>query len=284
MQIVSELRCEVGENPLWHLFEQCLYWVDIPAGRLYRYDPAAKIVEMPYEGTVIGGFTIQADGSLLLFMAGGAIAEWRSREIRFLRKEIPAERDSRFNDVIADSRGRVFCGTMSSADHPGRLYRLDLDGSLTTVLEGVQCSNGMAFSADNRFFYYTDSYAREIYRFDYSESSGEIGNRTVLIRTAESDGFPDGLIRDQEGSLWSARWAGGCIVRYSATGEEIQRLAVPARNVTSMTFGGTDFSDLFITTAKDTEAGGQDKVGGALFHLKSSVVGVPEFYSRVSVP
>src|SRR5580698_9676078 len=116
LELIADYACETGENPLWHPFERRLYWCDIPKGRLFRYDPATGIHEQCFEGRVIGGFTIQADGALLLFMDRGTIALWRDGCVTEVVSEIAAERNSRFNDVIADPHGRVFCGTMSSGE------------------------------------------------------------------------------------------------------------------------------------------------------------------------
>jgi D-xylono/L-arabinono-1,4-lactonase len=82
------------------------------------------------KGGPFDGFTIQAGGALLLFMDRGTIALWKNGTLREIVPEIPDERASRFNDVIADPHGRVFCGTMSTDERKGRLYRLHLDGSL----------------------------------------------------------------------------------------------------------------------------------------------------------
>ena len=75
--LIADYACETGENPLWHPVERRLYWIDIPTGRLFRYDPATGHHEQCYQGRIVGGFTIQADGSLLLFMDRGTIALWR---------------------------------------------------------------------------------------------------------------------------------------------------------------------------------------------------------------
>jgi hypothetical protein len=132
-ELVADTRCRTGEGPLWHGGESRLYWVDIPAGKLYRYDPQDGSYEQVFEAEgAIGGFTVQADDSLLLFLAAGGIAVWRQGEgLQYLVEGIDVDRESRFNDVIADPTGRVYCGTMASADAGGRLYRLDTDGSLT---------------------------------------------------------------------------------------------------------------------------------------------------------
>ena len=74
---VADTRCECGEGPLWHPKEDAVYWVDIPKGCLFRYDPAEDAHERVLDvEEAIGGFTMQADGALLLFMARGAVKRW----------------------------------------------------------------------------------------------------------------------------------------------------------------------------------------------------------------
>ena len=279
-QLIADYGCHTGENPLWHPMEKRLYWCDIPNGRIFRYDPATDTHEMCFEGEQVGGFTIQSDGALLLFMARGAIARWHDGSLTILVESIPAEADSRFNDVIADPEGRVFCGTMSAPSHKGRLYRLDRDGKLTVVLEGIGCSNGMAFSHDNRTMYYTDSHAYEIYTFDYDRETGAIANQKIFAKVSEQDGFPDGATLDSEGFLWSAMWDGSCLIRYSPNGKEDRRISIPARKVSSLTFGGDDYSDIYVTTAAVDRAV-DDTFAGALFRLRLGIRGVPEFFSRI---
>jgi D-xylono/L-arabinono-1,4-lactonase len=126
----------------------------------------------------VGGFTIQMGGSLLLFMDRGTVTIWHDGLPKEVIPEIPPERTSRFNDVIADPRGRVFCGTMST---PGteRKALVDPDGSCIFLLEEVGCSNGMAFHADCRSFYHTDSFEYEIHVFDYDIEIGDLQNQKL---------------------------------------------------------------------------------------------------------
>jgi D-xylonolactonase len=159
-EIIADYACIIGENPLWHPLQKRLYWCDIPSGRLFRYEPATEKPEQCYQGRTIGGFTMQGDDSLLLFIDRGEIAIWREGRPLTVIAQIASERTTRFNDVSADPCGRVFCGTMSSAQSKGSLYRLDLDGSVHKLLGGVGCSNGMAFTLDRKGLYYTDSFAR----------------------------------------------------------------------------------------------------------------------------
>lgn len=280
---VVDSRCRTGEGPLWHAGESRLYWVDIPAGKLYRFDPEAGAYEqmLEVEGA-IGGFTVQADDSLLLFMSRGAIAVWRQGEgLQVLVDGIEVEQSSRFNDAIADPVGRVYCGTMASGSVGGRLYRLDTDGSLTELLEGIGCSNGMGFSPDRRSFYFIDSPTRQVSRFDWEESTGELTDRRVLIDTTQEQGTPAGMTVDAEGFLWCARWGGGCVVRYTPEGVEERRVALPARKVSSAGFGGVGLDDLYVTTAGGDDRAAEGDGAGALFRLRPGVRGLPEFRSRV---
>jgi D-xylonolactonase len=288
-ELIADYECVTGEGPMWHPMEQKVYWCDIPRGRLFRYDPATGEHEMCYEGEeALGGFTVQADGALLFFMARGAVKIWREGELTTVIDEIPDERESRFNDVIADPEGRVFCGTMPTPERLGRLYRLDTDGTLTRMLDGVGTSNGMGFTPDRKQMYYTDTRKHEIYLFDYGRASGEIGNRRVFVHVPHGDespgeGGPDGMTVDAEGYVWSARWGGRCLVRYAPDGREVQRVLFPALKVSSVIFGGADYTEMYVTTAGGHQKEIDGPGSGALFRLRPGIKGVPEFYSRVGL-
>lgn len=282
-ELIADYQCACGEGPMWHPLEKRVYWVDIPTGRLFRYDPATGHHEMCFQGDQIGGFTIQADGALLLFMDHGAIRLWQGGELKTLVEEIPDERATRFNDVIADPEGRVFCGTMPTKERLGRLYRLDCDGSLRIVLEEIGCSNGMGFTPDRKAMYYTDSRVRRIYRFDYKRATGELSNQTVFVETPEDEGVPDGMTVDAEGYVWTAKWDGSCLVRYAPNGVEERRVTFPAKQVSSVVFGGAQYQDVYVTTAGGTKKEVNGPGAGALFRVSMGIRGVPEFYSRIAV-
>lgn len=283
LELVVDCQCALGEGPLWHPVERRLYWADITGGRVLRYDPASGAHEVCFEGSeMVGGFTIQVDGALLLFMARGAVKRWCEGELTTVIEDVPDERESRFNDVIADPAGRVFCGTMPVRDRrPGRLYRLDLDGALSLVLEDAGVSNGMGFTPDRRQFFHTDSIKRTITRFAYDEATGALSEPRLFTRVPEGDGLPDGMTVDAQGYIWSARWDGGCVVRYTPNGDEVLRVPFPARRVTSVIFGGEDYTDLYVTTAGGDDRATYGPGAGALFRLRPGVRGLPEFLSRV---
>jgi D-xylonolactonase len=257
--------------------------VDIPKGRLYRYDPVTGAHEVCLEGEPIGGYTIQPDGALLLFMARGAIRLWNNGPLKTLRGEIPDERESRFNDVIADPAGRVFCGTMPTPKRLARLYRLDPDGTLTVVAEEVGLANGLGFTPDRRGLYFTDTHAQTIFLYDYDVRSGAISSRRVFAQNPPEDGRPDGMTVDAEGCVWSARWDGSCLVRFAPNGRELSRVVFPVKKVSSAIFGGPDYADLYVTTAGGEQREKDGALAGSLFRLRPGGRGMPDFYSRIKV-
>ena len=282
-ELIADYACQTGEGCLWHPLEKRLYWLDIPRGRMFRYDPASGEHEMCHEEGPVGGITIQADGEILLFGDKGSVCLWREGRVTTLIAEIPGEAGCRFNDVIADHAGRVFCGTMPyDREHTGRLYRLDTDRALTKLLDGIGCSNGMGFTPDRSKMYYTDSRKELVYAFDYEADTGAITNQRVFINATEEEGCPDGMTVDAEGFVWTAMWGGGCVIRWTPEGKEDRRIGFPAPKVSCVTFGGRDFSDMYVTTAGGHQKDENGPAAGALFRAHAGVNGVQEFMSNIN--
>jgi D-xylonolactonase len=283
-EILTSHRSALAEGPLWHEDHCVVYWTDIISGTLYAFDPADGTSKKLHSGTPVGGMTIQDDGKLLLFRARGAIDLFDPVEyhIEPLLTEIPDERATRFNDVAADPAGRVFCGTMSTDERRGRLYRLDPDGSLRIVLEQVGCSNGIGWSPDRRTMYFTDSTEATIFAFDFDASTGEMTNRREFftLKPGGTIGVPDGMTVDADGNVWAAIWGGSCLVQIDPSGAEIRRIAMPAEKVTCPTFGGPAFDQLYVTTAGGDDEGAPHGAG-ELIRVDVEARGAPEFRSRV---
>lgn len=282
IEMVADHRCQCGEGPLWHPGEQRLYWCDIEPGQLFRYDPDAGETELVYEGESIGGFTIEADGSLLLFQEAGTVRNLRDDRIETVLESIPAERGTRFNDVIADPSGRVLAGTMPTNERGGRLYRVETDMSYTVLLDDVAVPNGLGFTLENDQLYFTESDASTIHRYEYDVAAGTLGDHETFVDRRSEDGVPDGMTVDSAGFVWSALWNGQSVVRYAPDGTVDRTVELPAERVTSVTFGDPDFDALYVTTAGGDNRDEEGPGAGALFRLETDVPGRPEYRSRVS--
>ncbi|GAD53026.1 hypothetical protein MBEHAL_1786 [Halarchaeum acidiphilum MH1-52-1] len=285
---VADTRCVTGEGPVWHPDEGALYWCDIPNGRLYRYDPAIEAHERVLDGSdALGGHTLQTDGSFLLFRGGGRVERFDpERGERETVATIEDAADTRFNDVVADPEGRVYAGTMPTDGRLGRLYRLDPDGSIARVDDrGYDIPNGMGFTPERDAMYVTESDATTVHRFEYDRATGALTGRRPFLDLGDETGVPDGMTVDADGDVWSARWNGGALVRYDAAGAERERVSFPARKVSSVTVGGPDYRDLYVTTAGGDERSVEGDGAGALFRLRApdGVRGRPPFRSAFRI-
>jgi sugar lactone lactonase YvrE len=187
---------------------------------------------------------------------------------------------ARMNDAACDPHGRMWAGTMAH-DHRrggGALFRLDGDGQVTFVLDGLTISNGLDWSPDGATMYLADSGRGAVHAFAFDGERGTISDERVLVAMDEEVGTPDGMTVDAAGDLWVAIWGGGRIHRYAPDGELRQALAVPTPLCTCCAFAGPGLHRLYLTTA----AGGRtdaarraDPNAGLVYRLDTDATGVP---------
>jgi sugar lactone lactonase YvrE len=303
VEVAYPARAELGEGPTWDDRTQSLLWVDIIAGRVHRFRPDLGADSVAEVGLAVGSVGLRQGGGLVLALADGlglATAEQVSQALpEDARQVAPGPRHggislgyqrvpgfalsderTRFNEGKVDPEGRFVAGTMDwyGREPVGRLYQLGPDGAVTTLLEGVVVSNGLDVSDDRLTLYYVDSATGGVDAFDRDPATGRISGRRRVVDVPAAEGMADGMTLDVEGCLWVAVWGGGQVRRFDAQGRLIAVLEVPARQVSSVAFGGADLDELFITTARI----GQDDVtlakqprAGDLFWCRPGVSGRP---------
>lgn len=277
-QALVNQHCVTGENPYWDGAEQSVYWVDIPPGKLFRLDTRGGAHELIYHDVPVGGFTRQSDGNWLLFRVRDIALMSPQGQVRSLLPFHDAGA-RRFNDVIADPRGRVFAGTIGHTATSGGLYRLDLDGQITQLWSGTGVANGMGFSPDERVFYWTCSTTNRIWAFDYDAHSAELSHRRLFYDVPDDEGIADGLTVDSRGHVWSARNGGYALIEHAPDGTKLGSIEFPIRKVNSLCFGGPKLDTLYVTTG----GGAPDAptADGTLYSLRVQATGKPEFLSRI---
>ena len=287
IESVADYACRCGEGPLWHPAARRVYWGDIPAGRLLRFDPATGAHEAVHQDRPIGGFTLQADGALLCFRDRGNVVVWREGRIaRTVIEAVPELVTTRFNDVCADPEGRVFCGTMGAPGLRGRLYRLDPDGRLTLLGDDYGTPNGMGFSPDGRTLYFNDSGTDRpaTYAFDYARATGALSHRRVFrdARAHGDPGKPDGLAVDAAGDVWTARWDGSALLRFTPDGALAETIPFPVRKVSSLCFAGETLRDIYVSSAGGDRRDTDGAQAGTLFRLRGAATpGLARHVSRI---
>jgi len=271
---------QVGETPIWVPAEQALYWIDLEGSRAHRLDPSSgEQAQWDLDVAVTALARRASGGWVLATKTGLSFWDQQANATQFIADPTADDAAIRFNDTTVDSRGRLIAGTANVVqfDAPdGKLYRLDADLSLEVIDEGYAVSNGMAFSPDGRTLYVTDMFNNRIIALDYDVEAGTASNRRTFVDVPAETGYPDGLIVDMAGFVWSAHWAGSCVTRYAPDGEIDWQIPMPVSNVTCLGFGGADMNDLYIATAwfmmSDDERKAQPRAGD-LFRLRTEFHG-----------
>lgn len=278
-------RC--GEGVLWHPGEGVVYWTDIPRFLIHRFDPAGGSVKSWFFDEAVTAVLLTSLDHVLAVCLGSRVILWEPktdvrRDQGFLLSNWPAVR---LNDAGVDPRGSLWVGSMRNnvnADGSdgevggtdGVLFRVDPDGRVTEVEDGIGISNTLAWSPDQKTFYFGDTLLNTIWSYEYNKQTSAI-RKTGNHFAGFSRGLPDGSAIDADGFVWNCRWNGGCIVRIAPTGEVDRVLEMPTRNITNCTFGGENLDTLYITTAASPADKG-DRLAGSLFAMTTSVGGLPK--------
>ena len=282
LRCALDIRASLGECPVWSTAEQALYWADINAPSLNRFDPATggnRVMPMP---SSIGSFALRKRGGFIIALRDGL---WLARpDGKLERRVVEAPYDPahhRFNDGRCDPQGRFFSGTMNERrDAPSAaLYRIDTDFAITEIFANLTISNGLAWSPDGRTMYHADTPALTINAFDFDAASGMPSKGRVFARFEAETDRPDGAAVDSEGCYWIAFYRGGRVVRLSPAGKMLASFPLPAKCPTMCAFGGADLKTLYVTSARqqrDADELARLPQSGGIFAMRVDVPGLPE--------
>ena len=277
-ELVLDAHATLGEGPVWDADAGVLWWVDIEGRRIHRFDPATRADTSFETATQVGALALREGGGLVAALADGVWTvdpESGAAELLVGLGEPP---DVRSNESKCDPVGRLLVGTMAFDYLPiGSLYSVEADGSVRRLLDSLSIANGMAWTEDGGTFYYIDSPLRRVDAFDYDLATGAISGRRPYLTFDDRVAKPDGMSIDAEGGLWIAFWDAGEIRRYGPDRGSDVVVHVPATQVTSGVFGGSDLRDLYITTATTelpAEALAEQPHAGGLFHVRAPVAGL----------
>ena len=278
MELLYDIKATLGEGPVWDARTGTLYWIDILEQRIY----ANGDVFLEADETI--GCLSPRKGGGLIFTKRASFwtCEADSTNQTLLSSLTDEPANNRFNDGKCDPRGRFLAGTMDmgEADPNGSLYSFD-GKSVTKLFGNVTISNGLTWSPDHTTLYYIDTPTHEVRAFDYDVENGTVGNMRVVVQVSETFGSPDGMTSDTQGNLWIAMWGGAQVTKWNPhTGQLLERIPVPAKNVSSCVFGGKNMNELYMTSARvdlDEATLKQYPLTGGVFRLETNVEGMPMF-------
>jgi sugar lactone lactonase YvrE len=273
-----ETQAALGEGPIWDARTQTLYWIDILNKRIYRGGDV--LIELD---DIIGCIAPRKSGGLVLTQRFGfASLDLDSLTVTSLTSLSDEPSNNRFNDGKCDPRGRFLAGTMDMGekDPNGSLYSFEKN-AITKLVGHVTISNGLTWSPDYKTLYYIDTPTREVRAFDYDLETGAVADPRSIICIPDGFGWPDGMTSDMQGNLWIAMWGGAQVTKWNPnTGQLLEKIPVPAKNVSSCIFGGKDLNELYITSARvglDETTLAQYPLTGGLFRIQTDVEGMPTF-------
>lgn len=273
---------ELGEGPLWDEDRGRFLLVDIHGRAVHAWHPDSGATQTWALPERIGWLIPRHDrDGFVAGLQSGFVRLWLEPTLRIepLGSPHPGEPEVRLNDAKADPWGRIWAGSMNNADYTrpdGRLARLDPDGHIEIVERDIRIGNGPAISADGRLLLHTDSGLRSIYRYRL-DADGRLSDKALWRRFEPAEGAPDGMSFDAEGALWVACWGAGSVRRFALDGQLLQQIDLPARQITSMAFGGPDLRTLLVTSAwegLDAAARAAQPMAGATFVLRPGVRGL----------
>ncbi len=277
VELVIEATAEVGESPRWDDRRGSLWWVDMYRCELFEWCPGGQARIAATLGQPLAFVVPAGDSGWLAGVRDGFGTIDASGEFE-LTLRIDQPPGYRLNDGAADPLGNVWAGSVCDADPAkGTLYRLDPSGAVTAVREDLVYPNGIAWSSDGSVMTLVDSGARCAER--WSASAGVLAALLWRTEFPAELGIPDGVAADTDGGVWIAMFGSGLVIHCNADGDIDDQVSVPVPNPTSVVFGGADYGDLYITTARlgmsEPALADSPRSAGGIFRCRPGNAGFP---------
>ncbi len=278
IEVIANLRCELGEGLIWDYHQNLLLMTDITKKRLISINIDQQIVNswiMPEKV----GWVLLTD-TLNLYVVGletgiALFSTVNNSKPKMFNQDFPKLPMCRLNDACTDKFGRIWYGSMNYNDesrNDGMIASFSESSGVMVHDEGFTVTNGPVISPEDDYLLLNDSLKRTLYKYDFSILEGKIINRTIFIKFKPEQGIPDGMCFDVEGNLWLAMWGAGKVLKVSRQGEILHDYNIPAPNVTNVCFGGVNLDRLFISSATiGLEKGNTSTFlqSGSVFELKN---------------
>lgn len=277
----------LGEGALWNYKTQELYWVDIVGKKFHIYNPKTQVNKTFNMPTMIGT-VVPINNNFALVALSDNIYKLNLKTEEFLPfSNVELSKDeNRFNDGKCDPNGNLWAGTIN-LDNPNKckLYKFNDKGESEIMIDSITNSNGIVWTKDTKTMFYIDSPSKQIKAYDFDSSTSSISNMRVLVEVKDNFGILDGMAIDENDNLWVGLWDGFAVANFnSKTGELIRKINVPAKNVTSCTFGGKNQDILYITTSSLGMSEEEQKKypdAGSLFKVIPGVKGVKTTHFKI---
>ncbi len=244
------------------------------AGTISRFvpgDEAADVwahVPAPNGHAIGAGAThmvMSSAGSILRLDAAGRITQVVASRVagRWLTYPNDVALDPRRGGSYVTDSGYKETPATVPADPQGRVYRIEPDGTVRDVADGIAYSNGVALSPDANTLYVGESVTRRIWAYAV-RGDGSLGSRTLLAETPRITGevtVPDGITVGADGHLYVAHYGAREVLVYNPHGVLVRRLDAGNKTASHVAFS-TDGRTLYVSGGIEEESG-----KGAIFAI-----------------
>ncbi len=288
VRVAIDVRCELGESPIWHPERASLLWFDIFGQVLYEADATGSAIRAFGFGEPVSAAGLIDATSIAVASASGLYRVNLDTGERSLLAPLEADNPAtRTNDGRVGPAGAFWIGTMGHpfAEGVGSLYRYHA-GKFDLLRSGLTAPNCIAFSPDGRCAYFSDTFDQRILVFPLDQETGApLSDPDLFLDLSEEGLYPDGSVVDVEGCLWNAQWGAGRIARYHPDGRFDRAIELPVSQPTCPAFGGPSLQTMFVTTAwrgLDPSQRQSQPLAGAVLAFELETPGIPEHRLRVA--
>lgn len=251
------------EGPTWIPEQQALYFSDIPADRVYRWDTdISRITTFLWPSRKVNGMTRDPEGFLYACQqtTRQVVRVATSGEMSPVATHYQAKRLNSPNDVVVAPDGGVWftdptfgiasvhSGYPAESELPYRgVYRLDpKSGSLVLMIDDCDQPNGLAISPRCSTLYVSDSARGHLRWFSLTGEVCRDKGVFAYMDARYGPGVPDGLRVTASGEVFAA--GPGGIWVYGLLGQPLGIIRT-AEVVANLEFGGPTFKTLFATVS-----------------------------------
>ena len=278
-ELVWDSRCSVAESPVWDAAGRRLLFCDINGKRIYALSLDTGVRESWDFPEIVGSFGLCRSGRLIVAQRHHVVLfDPKTGGLSNLTAKIEAPPTTRLNDGKVGPDGAFWVGGMdgnSPRQKIAGLYRVTADGRVSKEEDGYAGSNGLAWSADGRIMYHSDSTSGFIEAWDFDPTTGMRSGHRVLAKLTNEDGRPDGGATDTAGNYWSAAPSAGCINCFSPTGALLRKWAFPVPGPTMPCFAGDALYVTSLREGKSEQVLAEFPTLGGLFRSTAPAEGAP---------
>ena len=244
------------------------------AGTISRFAPNQATADVWAHVPEPNGHAIVADSAHIVMSSAGSILrlDATGRVTQVVASCVAGRWLTYPNDVALDPRRGGYYVTDSGyketpatvpSDPQGRVYRIEPDGTVHDVADGIAYSNGVALSPDANTLYVGESVTRRIWSYAV-RGDGALGPRTLLAETPRTSGevtVPDGITVGPDAHLYVAHYGAREVLVYDPHGALVRRLDAGNKTASHVAFA-PDGRTLYVSGGIDGESG-----KGAIFAI-----------------